>query len=71
MSLERQVRIAIGLIVLASSILASLVHPYWIGLAAFMGAGMIFSGIADFCGLALIFGRMPWNQVPAKTSCGN
>lgn len=33
-SLERQVRIAIGLVVLASSILATLVHPYWIGLAA-------------------------------------
>jgi rhodanese-related sulfurtransferase len=62
-SLERQVRIAIGLIVLTSSLLATFVHPYWIGLAAFMGAGLVFSGITDFCGLALILGRMPWNQV--------
>ncbi len=37
--------------------------PYWIGLSAFMGAGLILSGLADFCGLALILGRMPWNQV--------
>lgn len=66
-SLERQVRIAIGLLVLSSAALAVLVHPYWIGLAAFMGAGLIFSGITDFCGLALIFGRMPWNQVGAET----
>ena len=33
----------------------------------FMGAGLIFSGRADFCGLALILGRMPWNQVAAPT----
>jgi rhodanese-related sulfurtransferase len=67
-SLERQVRIAIGVIVLTSAVLATLVHPYWIGLAAFMGAGLIFSGITDFCGLALILGRMPWNQAVA-VSC--
>lgn len=64
-SLERQVRIAIGFIVLSSAVLGALHHPYWIGLAAFMGAGLIFSGITDFCGLALILGRMPWNQVAA------
>ena len=68
MSLERQVRIAIGLLVLAGSALTWFVHPYWIGLPAFMGAGLIFSGLADFCGLALILGRMPWNQVAPPTS---
>ena len=63
MSLERQVRILIGSIVLVSSLLAYFVHPYWIGLTAFFGGGLIFSGITDFCGLALILARMPWNQV--------
>ncbi len=63
MSLERQVRIAIGLLVLIGSALTQFAHPYWLGLPAFMGAGLIFSGITDFCGLALILGRMPWNQV--------
>jgi rhodanese-related sulfurtransferase len=67
-SLERQVRIVIGIVVLSSTVLAALVHPFWIGLAAFMGAGLIFSGITDFCGLALILGRMPWNQV-GEESC--
>jgi rhodanese-related sulfurtransferase len=65
-SLERQVRIVIGIIVLSSAVLAALHHPYWIGLAAFMGAGLIFSGITDFCGLALMLGRMPWNQIGAE-----
>ena len=63
MSLERQARILIGSLVLASSMLAYFVHPYWIGLTAFFGGGLIFSGITDFCGLALILARMPWNQV--------
>ena len=62
-SLERQVRIAIGSLVLIGSALTQFAHPYWLGLPAFMGAGLIFSGITDFCGLALILGRMPWNQV--------
>jgi rhodanese-related sulfurtransferase len=65
-SLDRQVRIAIGIIVLSSAVLAALHHPYWTGLAAFMGAGLIFSGITDFCGLALMLGRMPWNQVSGE-----
>ena len=60
--LDGQVRIANGLIVLSSSALAAFVHPYWIALAAFMGAGLIFSGVSGFCGLASILARMPWNQ---------
>ena len=70
-SLERQVRIAIGLIVLASSLLAAFVHLYWIGLAAFMGGGLIFSGITDFCGLALLLARLPWNQLGAESCEAN
>jgi rhodanese-related sulfurtransferase len=60
--LDGQVRIAIGFLVLASSALAALSHPYWIAVAAFMGAGLILSGITGFCGLARILARMPWNQ---------
>lgn len=69
MSLERQVRIVIGSIVLLASLLSWLHHPAWIGLSAFMGAGLIFSGITDFCGLAVILTRMPWNQVTGDASC--
>ena len=67
-SLERQVRIVIGLIVLTGSALTWFYDPRWIALPAFMGASLIFSGLADFCGLALILGRMPWNQVAVPTS---
>jgi rhodanese-related sulfurtransferase len=69
MSLERQVRIAIGLLVLLGFVLGRWVHPGWYGLCAFMGAGLIFSGLADFCGLALILARAPWNK--RGGSCGS
>ncbi len=67
-SLERQVRSAAGALVLASAVLAVLVHPYWIGLAAFVGAGLIFAGVTDTCGMALILARMPWTQVAETPS---
>ncbi len=62
-SLERQVRIAAGLLVLIGSA-GALVSPYWIGLAAFVGAGLTFAGITDTCGMGMLLARMPWNQVP-------
>ncbi len=64
-SLERQVRIAAGLLVLIGVGL-SFVHPYWIGLSAFVGAGLTFAGITDTCGMGLLLARMPWNKVSAN-----
>jgi rhodanese-related sulfurtransferase len=69
-SLERQVRIAAGLIVLVGAVLGYFVHPYWIGLAAFVGAGLTFAGVTDTCGMGMMLARMPWNQVrPVGDSC--
>ncbi len=61
-SMDRQVRLTVGIIVLAGSLLTAFVHPYFLGVPLFMGAGLIFSGITDFCGLALILGKCPWNR---------
>jgi rhodanese-related sulfurtransferase len=62
-SLERQVRIAAGSLVFIGAVLGYFVHPYFIGLAAFVGAGLVFAGVTDTCGMAMILARMPWNQV--------
>lgn len=62
-SLERQVRIAAGSLVLIGAILGVLVSPYWIALSAFVGAGLIFAGVTDTCGMGMLLARMPWNQV--------
>jgi 3-mercaptopyruvate sulfurtransferase SseA len=65
-SLERQVRIAAGALVVLGSALGMWVHPYFMGLAAFVGGGLVFAGVTDTCGMALLLARMPWN-VPAST----
>lgn len=70
-SLERQVRIAAGLLVLTGVALGYLVHPAFFGLSAFVGAGLTFAGLTDWCGMAMLLAKMPWNQraaVPATSS---
>ena len=62
MSLERQVRIAAGSLVLIGAILGWFVHPAFIGLSAFVGAGLVFAGITDTCGMGMLLAKMPWNQ---------
>lgn len=61
-SLERQVRIAAGSLVLVGILLAWLVHPAFAGLSAFVGAGLVFAGITDTCGMGILLAHMPWNQ---------
>ena len=61
-SLERQVRIAAGTLVLAGLGLGFAVHPGWLGLSAFVGAGLVFAGVTDTCGMGMLLARMPWNQ---------
>ena len=67
-SLERQVRIAAGLLMLLGALLGWLVHPAFVGLAAFVGAGLVFAGITDTCGMGMLLARMPWNQVKESAS---
>ncbi len=68
-SLERQVRITAGLLVLLGVGL-SFVHAAFIGLSAFVGAGLVFAGITDTCGMGMMLARMPWNQCKDDTkSC--
>lgn len=61
-SLERQVRIAAGSLVLIGAGLGYFVLPEFIGLSAFVGAGLVFAGVTDTCGMAMLLARMPWNQ---------
>lgn len=61
-SLERQVRIAAGAIVLAGVLLAHFANPNFIWLSGFVGVGLVFAGIADFCGMGMLLAKMPWNR---------
>lgn len=61
-SLERQVRLGAGLIVLTASIFALVSDSRWLFLAAFVGAGLTFAGLTDLCPMAEFLQRMPWNR---------
>ena len=68
-SLERQVRIAAGSLVLLGTGLGAFVHPGFHALSAFVGAGLVFAGITDTCGMGMLLARMPWNRVKDSGTC--
>lgn len=61
-SLERQVRIAAGFLVVLGVVLGTLIAPIFYGVSAFVGCGLMFAGITDNCAMALVLSRMPWNK---------
>ena len=64
-ALERQVRFVAGSLVL-TGLGVSLVWPPAIGLSWFVGAGLMFAAVIDWCGMGLLLAMMPWNR-QAKT----
>ena len=62
MSLERQVRIAAGALVLLGIFLGFNLSSSWFYLSGFVGAGLVFAGLTDYCGMALLLAKAPWNQ---------
>ncbi|MFY9673088.1 MAG: rhodanese-like domain-containing protein [Terriglobales bacterium] len=61
-SLERQVRLIAGSLVLVAILLSLTLNHHWIFLAAAVGAGLTFAGLTDICMMASLLTRMPWNQ---------
>lgn len=68
MAMDRQVRIAAGLLTILGVLLAAVMQPTWIGLliAGVIGAGLTFSGVTNTCGMASALALMPWNRVKSK-----
>lgn len=67
-SLERQVRIAAGLLVFAGTLLGAFVHPSFLIIPGFVGAGLTFAGITDTCGMGMLLAKAPWNRVPVESA---
>lgn len=61
-SIERQVRIAAGSLGLIGTLLGAFVHPAFLIIPGFIGAGLAFAGITDTCGMAMLLAKMPWNR---------
>ena len=62
MSLERQVRVAAGSLIVIGAAIGYFVHPGGYGLSAFVGAGLVFAGLTDTCAMGMMIAKMPWNQ---------
>lgn len=58
----RQVQIGAGGLVLAGLALGWLVHPGFLLLSAFVGAGLTLAGVTGFCGMARLLALAPWNR---------
>jgi rhodanese-related sulfurtransferase len=68
-SLERQVRLGAGLLVLTGAILALTVNSHWVFLCGFVGLGLTFAGLTDTCAMAIILEQMPWNKCRKLSQC--
>ena len=62
MSIERQVRVCAGALVVIGSLLGALVNPWFMALSGFVGAGLVFAGLTDTCGMAMLLARLPMNR---------
>jgi glyoxylase-like metal-dependent hydrolase (beta-lactamase superfamily II) len=70
MSLERQVRVAAGAIAFLGGV-AALTVSRWFGLVpAFVGAGLVYAGLTDRCGMAMVLAKLPYNRVGADDAAG-
>ena len=67
-ALDRQVRLAAGALSLLFILLGIFVHGVFFLGALFVGAGQVFSGLTNWCGLAMLLMRAPWNK---KTACAS
>jgi rhodanese-related sulfurtransferase len=63
LSLERQVRIAAGSLAAVGGILAVVLNPLFALVPAFIGSGLVFAGVTNTCGMAMLLTRLPYNRV--------
>ena len=67
--LNRQVQLVAGAMALSGAVLAFTLNPAWIFLSGFVGFGLMLAGATDFCPMAILLAKMPWNQSSKKTTC--
>jgi rhodanese-related sulfurtransferase len=68
--LMQQVQIVAGFLTVLGVVLGYFVHPYFVGLSAFVGAGLMFAGATGLCPMASMIAKMPWNQRSSGSCSG-
>ena len=61
-SVERQVQIAVGMLLVLKVIFGFTVHELFFVAIPIIGAGLIVAGITNWCGMTRLIGMLPWNQ---------
>ena len=61
-SVERQVRAIAGGLVVTGVLGSVVVHRKLVWLAGFVGGGLLFAGLTDFCGMARLLMLLPYNR---------
>ncbi|QDY77717.1 rhodanese-like domain-containing protein [Streptomyces qinzhouensis] len=64
-AMERQVRLAAGVLVLLGTVLGAVLHPAWLLLSGGIAGGLVFSALTDTCGMAAVLAKLPHNR-PAR-----
>jgi rhodanese-related sulfurtransferase len=62
MSLERQVRIVAGALAASGGVAALAVSPLFALIPVVIGSGLVFAGVTDTCGMAMMLSRLPYNR---------
>jgi rhodanese-related sulfurtransferase len=65
-SIERQVRIGAGALVLTGFGLGWWVQRDFFILSGLVGAGLVFAGVSDICGMGILLAKAPWNRSTSK-----
>lgn len=62
LSIERQVRIAAGLLVAVGTGLGLIGHAGFFAIPGFVGCGLVYAGVTDSCAMGILIAQMPWNR---------
>ncbi|MBF0385463.1 MAG: MBL fold metallo-hydrolase [Candidatus Omnitrophica bacterium] len=69
-SLERQVRVIAGSLVLLGILFSWSIHWAFIFISLFVSCGLIFAGLTDNCLMGMLLMRLPYNKKLYKTKLG-
>src|SRR5215510_10044160 len=62
LSLQRQVQIATGSVVLLGMLLGVIASPWFLLLSGVVGVGLVYAGVSGTCGMATLLAHLPYNQ---------
>jgi hypothetical protein len=61
-SIERQIKVFFGSIIFAGYLLGEMEVEKFFHLCGFCGAGLVFSGLLNWCATGLLLSKAPWNK---------